>query len=189
MIDTISMNTKPALLAMSSMMGVLNAHLKITALNVSQIFSTFKITFVEVALSLMASVCNAQLQNIALNVYPTNTTSMKLPSIVLPANQPWKDAPPAKINRNAQTALLLTSLIRNKLARNAYQYSITASLAQMQMFASLVKAITTLMQPINAKIAIILLPIVSPVRAIILAVNVRNSMYLQKKNNVSFVKM
>lgn len=61
MIDTISTNTKPALLAMSSMTGVLNAHLKITALNVSQILSTFKITSVEVALSLMASVSNAQL--------------------------------------------------------------------------------------------------------------------------------
>lgn len=114
---------------------------------------------------------------------------MILPSIVLPANQPWKDAPPAKINKNAQTALLLTSSIVNKLAPNAYQYSITASLVLTQMFASLVKAITTSMQPINAKIAIILLPIVSPVRAIIPAANVRNSMYLQKKSNVSFVKM
>ena len=122
MIDTISTNIKPALLAMSSMTDVLNAHLKITALNVSQTLSTFKITSVEVALSLMASVCNAQLQNIALNAYPTNTTSMILPSIVLPANQPWKDAPPVKINKNAQSALLLTSSIVNKHARNAYQY-------------------------------------------------------------------
>ena len=153
MIGITSTNTRFALLVVSSMMAALNAQPKISALSVSPIVSTLKITSAEAAPSSTVSVYSAHLPSTALNAFPTITISMMPLSSVLPANQPWKAAPPAKPNKNAQTALRPTSSTAKKPARSAYQCSATASLVPARMSASPAKAITT-STPINARIAI-----------------------------------
>ena len=188
MIGITSTNTRFALLVVSLMMAALNAQPKISALSVRPIVSTLKITSAEAAPSSTDSASNAQLPSTALNAYLTITISMMPLSCALPANQPWKAAPPAKPNKNAQTALRPTSSTAKKPARNAYRCSATASLVPVRMSASPAKAITT-STPINAKIAISLLPIALPARAIVHAISVSRSMYSPKINSVSSVKM